>query len=408
MLVREGFIRLRNEAATPTEPHRRGHPRRCRAWVTRSRSACRTSRSCTPTRTSCGRSPRPCAAAPPPWAAGRGDHELLRPVGELGGAATYESAVDGHLQVLRAPPPDLKYTRRRTSGGRSTRSTTPGSPHADLHGIDAEAAELLEKDPAAAERFFGNRIVYGAGPGCRGRCLGRPRDPPDSTARANIVVGFDGSDTDDWTADPGADRGRLPVHPVVRRPAARASGIRRSTAVRSRASRSPPLSTRCARRSRWCGSIWTRRGGSRRSTPGRRVRREGVPALGDLPHHADAFGAAAVPRRRHKTDTAFTHDGDPIVATHVRNARKLARPARSTSSASRHRPRRSTPSCRQRSQRGRRRRHRGRRLAEAPSPPQGHRHALRGDSGVSPTTELVPDRPADERARVRAAGPAGS
>jgi phage terminase large subunit-like protein len=26
-----------------------------------------------------------------------------------------------------------------------------------------------------------------------------------------------------------------------------------------------------------------------------------------------------------KADTTFTHDGDPIVATHIRNARKLAR-----------------------------------------------------------------------------------
>ncbi len=33
----------------------------------------------------------------------------------------------------------------------------------DLDAIEAEAAELLERDPAQAERFFGNRVVYGLG-----------------------------------------------------------------------------------------------------------------------------------------------------------------------------------------------------------------------------------------------------
>ena len=32
-----------------------------------------------------------------------------------------------------------------------------------LDSIEAEAAELLELDPAQAERFFGNRLVQGAG-----------------------------------------------------------------------------------------------------------------------------------------------------------------------------------------------------------------------------------------------------
>jgi len=33
----------------------------------------------------------------------------------------------------------------------------------DIDAIEAEAAELLERDPAQAERFFGNRIIHGAG-----------------------------------------------------------------------------------------------------------------------------------------------------------------------------------------------------------------------------------------------------
>ncbi|CAN5497290.1 hypothetical protein BH24ACT5_BH24ACT5_21310 [soil metagenome] len=35
--------------------------------------------------------------------------------------------------------------------------------HVDLDAIEAEAVDLLERDPAQAERFFGNRIVHGRG-----------------------------------------------------------------------------------------------------------------------------------------------------------------------------------------------------------------------------------------------------
>lgn len=38
-----------------------------------------------------------------------------------------------------------------------------GVDHINIDSIEAEAAELMEKDPAQAERFFGNRLVRGAG-----------------------------------------------------------------------------------------------------------------------------------------------------------------------------------------------------------------------------------------------------
>jgi hypothetical protein len=38
-----------------------------------------------------------------------------------------------------------------------------GSWWVDLDSIEGEAAELMKTDPAQAERFFGNRLVYGAG-----------------------------------------------------------------------------------------------------------------------------------------------------------------------------------------------------------------------------------------------------
>jgi hypothetical protein len=33
----------------------------------------------------------------------------------------------------------------------------------DLESIEAEASEMMKTDPAQAERFFGNRLVQGAG-----------------------------------------------------------------------------------------------------------------------------------------------------------------------------------------------------------------------------------------------------
>jgi hypothetical protein len=77
-----------------------------------------------------------------------------------------------------------------------------GSPWVDLDSIEAEAAELLQTDPAQAERFFGNRIVTGSGAwlpegAVAARTVEEPRVVPPGT---RICLGFDGSDVDDWTA----------------------------------------------------------------------------------------------------------------------------------------------------------------------------------------------------------------
>lgn len=69
-----------------------------------------------------------------------------------------------------------------------------GSPWVDLDSIEGEAAELLETDPAQAERFFGNRVVAGSGKAFdldRWKSLAQPGFVvPD---RDLITVGFDGS-----------------------------------------------------------------------------------------------------------------------------------------------------------------------------------------------------------------------
>lgn len=74
-----------------------------------------------------------------------------------------------------------------------------GSDHVDLDGIEAEALELMEKDPGQAERFYGNRIVAGLGTWLAREAWDARKAPQDVPAGTQVVVGFDGSDVDDWT-----------------------------------------------------------------------------------------------------------------------------------------------------------------------------------------------------------------
>lgn len=75
-----------------------------------------------------------------------------------------------------------------------------GCPWIDLASINAEAEELMLLDPGNAERFFGNRIVAGLG---QWMPLGlwAKRERARLVAEGEtICLGFDGSDSDDWTA----------------------------------------------------------------------------------------------------------------------------------------------------------------------------------------------------------------
>lgn len=85
---------------------------------------------------------------------------------------TWESPVEDVFRFYRNP--DLEPALRAAGGGRLSyldkrsrrkihRFAYQGSPWVDLDAIEAEAAELIHRDPAQAERFFGNRLVFGAG-----------------------------------------------------------------------------------------------------------------------------------------------------------------------------------------------------------------------------------------------------
>lgn len=111
---------------------------------------------------------------------------------------TSEAKVKDIFKFHRTAPGSLSYGNK-AERRKIHRHVYAGSTHVDLDAIEAEAAELLELDPAQAERFFGNRVVAGTGSWlARDRWDDRAtaREVPDGTA---VVLGFDGSDVDDWT-----------------------------------------------------------------------------------------------------------------------------------------------------------------------------------------------------------------
>ena len=106
---------------------------------------------------------------------------------------TLESKAKDIFRFWRPPPAGLDY-RKKADRRKIHRYVYAGSLHVDLDAIEAEAAELLEKDPAQAERFFGNRMAAGVGVAFdadRWRELARP--DLEVPAGELVVAGVDGA-----------------------------------------------------------------------------------------------------------------------------------------------------------------------------------------------------------------------
>lgn len=111
---------------------------------------------------------------------------------------TAEAKAKDIYRFHRLPPGGLSYSNK-AERRKIHRIVYAGSLHIDLDAIEGEAAELLEKEPAEAERFYGNRIVAGSGAWMNKDAWdvrAEPREVPDGT---RLVLGLDGSDIDDWT-----------------------------------------------------------------------------------------------------------------------------------------------------------------------------------------------------------------
>lgn len=104
---------------------------------------------------------------------------------------------DIYRDHVMPPKPSLANKRERH---RSLKIAYGDSHWVNLDRIDGDVLELAEKDPAQAYRYFFNLIEAGTGSWLdreKWDARAKPRQVPRGTA---VVLGFDGSDTDDITA----------------------------------------------------------------------------------------------------------------------------------------------------------------------------------------------------------------
>lgn len=114
----------------------------------------------------------------------------------------FESRRPDIFRYYRKPPAELKYSRKKDRE-KIHLYVYSDAPWVDVKSaIEPEAAELIETDPAQAERFFGNRLVQGKGSYIQEELWEKSAEierglPPEGTP---ICIGFDGSRSGDWSA----------------------------------------------------------------------------------------------------------------------------------------------------------------------------------------------------------------
>jgi hypothetical protein len=116
------------------------------------------------------------------------------------GQRTHEGRAKDVFKFYEPPPADLDF-KKKADRRKILKYNYAGSPHASIPMITGECEELIEKDPGQAERFFGNRITAGFGTWMdktKWDARAKPRRF-DKRTKLQVVLGFDGSDVDDWT-----------------------------------------------------------------------------------------------------------------------------------------------------------------------------------------------------------------
>jgi hypothetical protein len=239
---------------------------------------------------------------------------------------TNEARVKDVFKFHRLPPAALKFTVK-AERRKILQYVYAGADHVDLDSIEAEAAELIEKDPGQAERFYGNRIMAGLGTWMEAAAWDARQSP---NARrlskgTQVVLGFDGSDVDDWTALRAETRDGYQFTPTV-------AGLPTIWNPAAYGGQVPRLEVAAA-------VDWV-------FTHFDVVRMYGDPPgwESELDAWAEKYGDKRVirwetyrPVQMHsaaerlltdvnKADSEFTHDGCETTRIHMRNARKAPRP----------------------------------------------------------------------------------
>jgi hypothetical protein len=242
---------------------------------------------------------------------------------------TQESKATDVFRMFPQAPAKLSFGDKRERR-RILRHVYAGVPWVDLDAIEAEAVEIMERDAAQAERFFGNRLVATADAWmsrdqvATWESLAEPREVPRG---AHVVLGFDGSQYDDWTALrarallDGTWYGFTPRfadgRPARWNPAEYGGEVPRGevqAAVEECFDRYR-VALMYADPFLWQSEIdeWSDRFGEKRV----------------ISWATNRFKQMAAALERLQTDTSqksYSHDGDPDLLVHLRNARKVRRP----------------------------------------------------------------------------------
>lgn len=112
---------------------------------------------------------------------------------------TSESLAKDVNRDFRHPPANLSF-KNKAERRKIFQFNYAGAPWVSVDSIEAEAAEMMEKDPADAERFFGNRLVAGAGKWVTPEEWDTKGVPPITVEpRTAVALGMDLSNNNDWT-----------------------------------------------------------------------------------------------------------------------------------------------------------------------------------------------------------------
>lgn len=113
---------------------------------------------------------------------------------------TYESQAKDVLRDFRHPPASLSF-KNKAERRKIFQFNYSGAPWVSVETIEGEAAEMMEKDPADAERFFGNRLVAGAGKWVTPEewDAKKVKSPILVQPRTAVALGMDLSNNNDWS-----------------------------------------------------------------------------------------------------------------------------------------------------------------------------------------------------------------
>lgn len=242
---------------------------------------------------------------------------------------TSETKAPGvHRDHRTCPPVSLANKAERRRALRRAYGDSAKKPHGwvDIERIDGEMVEIAALDPAQAERYYLNRIVAGAGSWLdkeRWDARTQVRRVPAGT---RIVLGFDGSEVDDWTAfraetldgyqftpTYGVDN-----RPTVWDPADWGGQVPRLEVA---AALDDLMSTYDVVRAYFDPPYWETEVDTWADKYGERVVRWYTHRTAQVHDAAERLVTDVV-----KKESTFRHDACPFASAHVANARKASRP----------------------------------------------------------------------------------